>query len=115
MREFGARFIFHGGKGNRLSDALMYDIRREVSRLLQICEFGASMENGNRGFDNQYAVPSIDQYDPQSDELHISYYWAFPLVPGHGDLWRLNSVGVPDLHIYCENLNVKLTFHTLLV
>lgn len=115
MRDFGAIFIFHGNAGNNLSAAVVHDMRREVARILSQCGFGDMIENENGGFDNQFAVPSIDEYEAASDELHISYYWSCPFRAGQGDMWRLQSVGVPELHAFAENLNAKLTFQTILV
>lgn len=114
MREVGIRFIFRGNRENPLSNALIYDIKRQVARTLENCDFGAVQENGHGVFINEYITPSISQYDPVSDELHICFYLPFPIVENHGDLWRLQSEGVPALHNFIENLYGTLAFSTFI-
>lgn len=114
MFEFIASFIFEGTKDHVLSDAIVYNLRREVSRMLEQSDFGDSIENHDKGFDNSFAVPAIDEFIANRDELRISYMWLFPLT-SPGDLWHLQSVSVPELHAFAENLNIKFTFRTHLI
>lgn len=116
MREIGLRFIFKGRPGFCISRAAMYEFRRETSRMFQEAGFGESYRSTERdGFDNEYAIPSIDAYDETTDELHISYYFTFPLTPGRGNLWSLHSTYVPELHNFAETYNADLRFHTILL
>ena len=63
----------------------------------------------------QYAIPAIDLYDEAIDELHISFLWAFPLIREHGDLWRLQSEFIPELHAYANGFNAEFRFHTIII
>jgi len=114
MRDFGLRFIFRGTINHRIDQTAIYEIHREISRILEASGFGESVEvEGN--FRNTYAIPSIDAYDPETDELHISYYFNFPIPHGQGELWTLHSRYIPELHNWTENLGLSLRFHTILI
>lgn len=114
MFEFIATFIFKGTRAHSLSDALVYDLRREVSRMFEKAGFGDSIENQQKCFDNPYAVPAIDEFLTNTDELHISYMWLYPLnIPGN--LITLQSACVPELHSYAKNYDIEFIFRTHLI
>lgn len=115
MREFGLRFIFTGRQGNPLSDAVRYDLKREVARTMENAEFGRVFEDEHGNFENEFAYPAIYDYDPVCDELHICFYFAFPLPEHRGNIWRLQSELIPVLENFTENLNAHLHFYTLLI
>lgn len=115
MRDFGLRFIFRGTVGHRLGQTELYDIHREVSRILELSGFGESMESEGGRFTNRYLAAAIDAYDPEIDELHISYYLNFPVPQGQGDIWLLHSRYIPELHGWVENQGLILRFHTILI
>ena len=114
MRDFGLRFIFRGTAGHRLGQTELYEIHREVSRILELSGFGDAIENEGV-FRNRYLAPAIDAFDEEIDELHISYYVNFPIPRGQGDIWLLHSRYIPELHGWVENQGLFLRFHTILI
>ena len=115
MRDFGLRFIFRGTVGHRLGQTELYEIHREVSRILALSGFGEVTENADGVFMNRYLAAAIDAYDEELDELHISYYLNFPVPREQGDIWLLHSRYIPELHGWAENQGFVLRFHTILI
>ena len=112
MREFGFRFVFNAYHQNHPTAEVLFQLRREVARILEQSEFGDIIEITNEHrFQNFYATPSIDFFDEDTDSLHISYFMPYPLI--HGNLYELYSNQLPQLQEFAENMNMPLTFHTI--
>ncbi len=112
MRDFGATFLFSARNGG-IPNQTIYTLRQEVSRMFQTYGFGDVLETSPTTFANVNATPAIDVYDQVEEELHISYYWMFPLRVG--DIMRLTIEGIPNLHIFANGLGCNLIFRTVIV
>jgi len=113
MRELHVQFIFHGVKDQPMTNDLIFQLRREVSRRLEASGFGASIElEDGRTFENDFAVPVIDAYIDYENELHISYIWLYPLALGHGDMAELVNNQIPRLMDFVSELNVCLIYRS---
>lgn len=112
MRELSIKFIFQGLGGEEMTNDTMFQLRQELARILNICEFGAIIQHADGTFENDFANPVIDTFIAFENELHISFLWLYPLTLGHGDIVTLITQYVPGLATFAENHNASLTFRT---
>ncbi len=113
MREIGAVFVFKSNTDNLIPNQTLFELRREIARIMRDCEFGDIVEITPETFSNTFAHPNIDQFFPVENELHISYHWIFPLQ--HGNLMRIIYEEVPELHNFANRLGLVLTFRTVII
>ena len=111
MREFGIKFIFRSKTDNPISESVLYELRSEVAIHLEHCGFGGVVRQEDPVFENRYATPAINDYDPQEQELYLTYNWSWPLR--HGNLTTLFTQCVPELESFADRMNVKLTFRSV--
>ena len=77
------------------SNQQLFEIRREVSRIMENAGFGASLDNGADKFANTWAMPVDDTYFIPENRLFIAFTWRAPLV--HGSISHLVTDGIPHL------------------
>lgn len=114
MREIGLNFTFRSNNQNRISNHVVYVLRREVAQTLSRYGLGAVIEQPDQRFQNAVVAPAIDDFNPVENELHISYYMPFPLR----DLINFRGLfddGIPVLENFSRNLNCEVTFRTVIL
>ena len=97
MDHIDLNFLFHDHDhpDRVFSNNQLYEIRREVSRMMEEAGFGAQMENGPEKFGNTWAIPIDDTFFLPENHLFIAFTWRAPLA--HGDLTTLVREGIPRL------------------
>lgn len=101
-------FVFRSINGDdEIENHVLYEIRKEVSHILELSEFGETFEVDSDKFANVFAIPIIDSYYQLIRELNITYHLPFPLE--NGNLIMLID-HIEQLRMRAEENNVVLIF-----
>ena len=91
-----------------LNNNVIFDLRRELSHMMERCGFGDVISLEEERFANVEIAPVEDAYYDDTQELVICYRWSasHPGAP-HFDQWLVNIAsdtnGVPSLRRYLDN------------
>lgn len=98
MGEVELSFIFQGYRGDPpFNNNTIYQLRKAVSEALERTHFGKSIENNGK-FENQYAIPAVNEYSEWSNELIITIPIIFPPQENSsGDLAGFLNNELPEL------------------
>lgn len=108
MEHIDINFLFYDQDDTErtFSNHQLYEIRHEVSRVMEEAGFGAVMENGPEHFANTWAVPIDDVYLQPENHLFIAFSWRAPLI--HGNLTSLVTHGIARLTEFVrENFHIR--------
>ena len=89
-------FHIYNTNNRALDNNQRYVMRREVARVFENCEFGRTEETDNDTFMNVFAIPIVDDFIEEDNELYISYVFQLPLT--HGNLGALIMQEIPHFH-----------------
>lgn len=113
MNELELNFTIFTPTHETIDNSILYEIRKELSRLLHQHGFGSSIEiNGDR-FINEYAIPSTDAFFEPENDFFIAFTWMYPLA--HGDIRGIVEELLPDFTNYVMGLNQTLMIHSRMV
>lgn len=112
MNELELNFTIFTPNHDTIDNSIIYEIRKELSRLLHQYGFGSSIELNDDRFMNEYAIPSTDAYFEPENDLFIAFTWLYPLA--HGDIRSITEELLPDFTNYVMGLNQQLIIHTRL-
>lgn len=111
MAEVELSFIFQAFRGEQpINNNNIYQFRKALSEALERSHFGKSIEKDGK-FENQYAIPSVNEFTDWSNELIITIPIVFPPEDENTcDLASFLTNEIPELRRMALNQHISPFF-----